>query len=169
MDSNYKCKIKIIEFIPQVIVDLVTRAEKKSFPLFFFFSLNNWHCHTRQDGDENLFDLLCQNATDSLTDAYEIEENSNILPDELKCVDPGVKYRSPKEHELAKIKNLNSADLCRTKCSETDGCLYWTWIQKRKKMQCKLMSGIKTTGFRKKKNTAVSGTMLNECTREQTK
>ena len=37
-------------------------------------------------------------------------------------------------------------------------------------MHCKLMSGIKTTGFRKKKNNAVSGTMLNGCnTREQTK
>ena len=144
--------------------------KKCLFPFSLSFSLNNWHCHTRQDGDENLFDLLCQNATDSHTDAYEIEENSNILPDELKCVDQGVKYKSPKKHELAKIKNLNSADLCRTKCSETDGCLYWTWIQKRKKMQCKLMSGIKTTGFRKKKNNAVSGMMLNGCnTREQTK
>ena len=71
---------------------------------------------------------------------------------------------------MAKIKKVNSADLCRTKCSETDGCLYWIWIQKRKKTQCKLMSGIKTTGFRKKKNNAVSGTMLNGCSRrEQTK
>ena len=50
-------------------------------------------------------------------------------------------------------------------CSETDGCLYWTWIRKSKngRKVCKLKSGIINTGFGRQKNNAVSGTMLNGC------
>ena len=57
-------------------------------------------------------------------------------------------------------------DLCRQICSETDGCLYWTWQLRAKNGQnkvCKLKSGILDTGFRRQRNNAVSGTMLNGC------
>ena len=57
-------------------------------------------------------------------------------------------------------------DLCRQICSETDGCLYWTWLLRAKNGRnkvCKLKSGILDTGFRRQRNNAVSGTMLNGC------
>ena len=57
-------------------------------------------------------------------------------------------------------------DLCRQICSETDGCLYWTWQLRAKNGRnkvCKLKSGILETGFRRQRNNAVSGTMLNGC------
>ena len=54
-------------------------------------------------------------------------------------------------------------DLCREICSETDGCLYWTWLQKARKNVCKLKSNVINTGFRRQQNNAVSGTMLNGC------
>ena len=48
-------------------------------------------------------------------------------------------------------------------CAETDECLFWTFLQKRKRKICKLKAGVLNTGWRRKKDNAVSGTMLNGC------
>ena len=110
-----------------------------------------------------MFDLFCQSDNDSDIDEEDPDDNGKILPDSLVCVDTDVKYKSPRKAKLDQIRKVESADLCRTKCSETKDCLYWTWFQKRKQKICSLYSRVKNTGFRKKKNKAVSGTMLNGC------
>ena len=124
-----------------------------------FFRWGDWHCNSIQDGPNNqqyLFKPLCQKDKGT-------EISTDILPDILKCVDNDVKYKSEEIDKLEKIQNVESAEICRKKCSETNRCLYWTWINKKNKKVCKLKSGVLNTGFRRQKNGAVSGTMLNEC------
>ena len=130
-----------------------------------FCSWDGWNCNARHQNDENIYNLLCQKGHD-----FQFENNdgqNRILPDEFKCIDFGVKYKSPKRHQLEKIKRVGSADLCRKKCSETDGCLFWTWLEKRRKNICKLKSGVKNTGFRREKDNAVSGSMLGDCSTKE--
>jgi len=104
------------------------------------------------------------NKWNSKDDYNDYDDNNDIiLPDLLQCVDNGVKYKSRPRDKLQKIKNIESADLCRQICSETDGCRYWTWIQKPRKTVCRLRADIIKSGFRRKKNNAVSGTLLNGC------
>jgi len=120
----------------------------------------SWNCNNRQSGDQNNYDLFCK----FLEFPNDQDTNDKILPDLLDCVDIGVKYKEKKKkHILGKINKIASAELCRQKCSDTDGCRYWTWIPKKKKKVCTLIKKIKNTGFRQKKDKAVSGTMIKGC------
>ncbi len=113
------------------------------------------------------------------------DDGGPFLPDELRCVDNGVVYKSNSKllalsgdcfpgcnyslyitgngnDKLNTIFNVESAQMCREFCSENSECFYWTWINKRNR-KCVLKRGIKNSRFRKQKNKAVSGTMLNNC------
>ena len=127
-----------------------------------FSRWGGWNCKNRQSGDESNFELFCK-FLEFPTDDNDKNTNKNILPDLLDCVDDGVKYKEKKKKHILGSSRVANADLCRTKCSETDGCLYWTWIKKKKKTTCTLISKLKNTGFRRQKNKAVSGTMLKGC------
>ena len=144
-----------------------TRVQWSKFKFFvlivdIFSRWGGWNCKNRQSGDESNFELFCK-FLEFPTDDNDKNTNKNILPDLLDCVDDGVKYKEKKKKHILGSSRVANADLCRTKCSETDGCLYWTWIKKKKKTTCTLISKLKTTGFRRQKNKAVSGTMLKGC------
>merc|ERR1711971_595941 len=145
----------------------------------------DWGCNTLRDGDSYLFKPLCQKDKDSqefpgpldptttttvappiITTSDPDFDSDKILPDLLQCIDTGVKYKTPKKDRINNVFQVETANLCRQICSETDGCLYWTWLLRAKNGQnkvCKLKSGILDTGFRRQRNNAVSGTMLNGC------
>jgi V8-like Glu-specific endopeptidase len=126
-------------------------------------SWEDWNCKSRKNGDQKHFDLFCK-FLEFPNDNTQDNNNKNILPDLLDCVDDGVRYKEKgKKHLLDRITGIASAELCRKKCSNTNGCKYWTWMPKRNKKICKLMKKVKNTGFRRQENKAVSGTMLKGC------
>ncbi len=91
------------------------------------------------------------------------DDKGNLLPDQISCLDNGVKYLTgSKGNKLQTIFNVESAQTCREYCSENRECLYWTWVNK-KNRKCNLKRAIKSSGFRKQKRKATSGTMLNGC------
>jgi hypothetical protein len=91
------------------------------------------------------------------------DDDSTILEDSLKCIDNGVTYKTNPNQRINTIRQVESAELCRELCAENTECLYWTWVNKRNNKKCKLKAGILTTGFRRQRSKAVSGTMLNNC------
>jgi len=74
----------------------------------------------------------------------------------------GVAYISRKSDKLGKQQNVDSPHSCQEICAETTNCLYWTWLEKKKRKKvkqiCKLRSGVRKSGFRRQKDKAVSGT-----------
>ena len=134
----------------------------------YLFRWKNWSCKNRKRGDQDVFDLFSCNKRSEIPDDDD-DNTNNILPDLLDCVDEGVKYKGKKnpKHTIDTINNVASADECRTKCSETNDCLYWTWIGGKNKKTCTLMKKIKITNYRRKKKKAVSGTLLNGCNPKQ--
>ena len=74
----------------------------------------------------------------------------------------GVAYISRKSDKLGKQQNVDSPHSCQEICAETPNCLYWTWLEKKKRKKvkqiCKLRSGVRKSGFRRQKDKAVSGT-----------
>ena len=73
----------------------------------------------------------------------------------------GVAYISRKSDKLGKQQNVDSPHSCQEICAETPNCLYWTWLEKKKRKKvkqiCKLRSGVRKSGFRRQKDKAVSG------------
>ena len=72
---------------------------------------------------------------------------------------------SRKSDKLGKQQNVDSPHSCQEICAETPNCLYWTWLEKKKRKKvkqiCKLRSGVRKSGFRRQKDKAVSGTYTN--------
>jgi len=122
------------------------------------------NCNTLKDSNPDVFKLLCKTFEDDSdidTDSDDADGNGNKLPDELKCEDKKVKYKSLKKYKLGRKNNIESSELCKNECESTKDCFYWTWKKNRK--VCVLRSGVITTGFRRKNRNSVSGTMLNGC------
>ena len=72
----------------------------------------------------------------------------------------GVAYASRKKDRIGKQKDVETPHACQEICAETPNCLYWTWIEKKKrkgKKVCKLRAGVRESGFRRQKENAVSG------------
>jgi len=88
---------------------------------------------------------------ESIFDHNVTEVKKFIVVFRQQCIDTGVKYKSKPSGKLQKINDVETADLCREICSETDGCLYWTWIEKARKKVCRLKSNVINTGFRRQK------------------
>ena len=86
------------------------------------------------------------------------------MPDKTDCFDEGVTYKSARRDKLTTIHKVETAELCKEMCEDNDECNYWTWLRNRRgNNKCKLKSGILRSGFRRQKNRATSGTLLNGC------
>jgi len=114
-----------------------------------------------------LFALICI-CLPNLIQSQNDDDDSDLLTkrafsNALLCFDSGIAYLSNKRQKLGKQENVDSPNDCKKICSETTSCLYWTWIRRKRKSICKLASGVRKNNFRRKKNRAVAGTLLNGC------
>ena len=97
-------------------------------------------------------------------DEYDDYDDDYDLPDKTDCFDEGVTYKSARRDKLTTIHKVETAELCKEMCEDNDECNYWTWLRNRRgNNKCKLKSGILRSGFRRQKNRATSGTLLNGC------
>lgn len=152
------------------------------------YKWGDWHCNTNTDAGHG-FKPICQkdkNADDvsegdedydhnddhTGNDDYDNDDDDygdeddyddEFPPDNsAKCVDQGVVYKSFPKDKITTIFNVDSHELCRKHCAENSQCRYWTWKNRRNK-KCSLKSAVRPSGFRKRRNNAVSGTVLNNC------
>jgi len=104
------------------------------------------------------FNLFCNTTSGFPSENPDTNTNAKILPDLIDiCEDDGVRYLEKNKNNRDKINGISSAKICKTKCSQTKGCHYWSWNSD--KNSCKLIKKVKNTGFRKQKDNAVSGSM----------
>lgn len=182
-----------VDIIRWVKEDYSRSINKRFILRFDIFRWGDWHCKTTTDGVHD-FKPLCQKDKDSggqnfetrdddknkdknqdiivpdtpvviINDNDEDNESDGKLPDQTKCYDEGVSYKSLKRNILSNIFSVESALLCQEMCAENPECSYWIWSKKRnpENNKCKLTNGILSTGFRRQKPSAISGTMLNGC------
>ena len=153
----------------------------------------DWHCGITSDNN-HLFKPVCQkdkntpDFNDNDRDSGNNDNDSEIisnedqdeydqdyddydddkLPDQTDCFDEGVTYKSAKRDKLNTIHRVESAELCKEYCEDNEECTYWTWLRKRNgNNKCRLKSGILRNGFRRQKNRATSGTLLNGCSEKR--
>jgi hypothetical protein len=117
-----------------------------------------WNCQNRKKNDITQFNLFCNTTSGFPSENPDTNTNAKILPDLIDiCEDDGVRYLEKNKSNRDKINGISSAKICKTKCSQTKGCHYWSWNSD--KNSCKLIKKVKNTGFRKQKDNAVSGSM----------